>query len=100
MLQLDEIPTSEGSASPDRGKCFPWQCTQAGREGVLTSKSRGEMLFLSLALLVPHLKGSASLSLLLIISKGINNLMKGSAYASRGKWREHQWDTEEVRAVR
>lgn len=45
MLQLDEIPTSEGRASPDRG-----------REGVLTSKSRGEMMFLSLALLVPYTK--------------------------------------------
>lgn len=70
-----------------------------GRKGgVLTSKSRGEM-FLSLALLSHMLKGSVSLSLL-FISKGSNNLIKGSAYASRGSWRENQWDTEEVRAVR
>lgn len=51
---LSERGATAGWNSYLRGQCLP--CTQAGREGILTSKSRGEMLFLSLTLLVPHAK--------------------------------------------
>lgn len=82
---LPERGATAGWNSYIRAQCFP--CIQAGREGVLTSKSRGEMLLLSLALLVSHAKG-LSFSVSASGHKQGHKQLEGSAYASRGKWRE------------
>lgn len=89
------------SCSSIREWCF--FCTQARGQGTLTPKSRGGRLLLSVAWLVPHSKGSISVSVLMI-TKGITNskvkhkFPEGNGGIFICHW-QHRKETEEARAL-